>query len=198
MSATATPPSLFRRLILVQLAAFTAAILLLVVRHYYLDFVSPEGEKHWPTYFAQWIARLASTVDPTRVGVTAQIMSDMAIDGMAIAPEDAAYKVWRSDGLVVAQSHTTSWPAPVSPQALVTTDTVTHDGWHIGAAWSPDHTIAAAFGINLHDPRGLYQLVLRAGSQYLVIVVGFLGGSWMALQLSLRPVRRVASSIAHR
>ena len=200
MSSARAMSSLFRRLVLIQLVTVTAAILLLSLRSYYQLFDSISLH-HWPSYFAKWIARLeADNTDPARAGVMAQNIADVAAEGFEGASrDDVVYKVWRADGVVLAQSHAIAWPAPASINVLASHgDAWRQSGWYLGTAWSPDHALVATVGINYHLEHLISQMWLKQGTSYLVVMVSFLVGSWIALRLALRPLRRLAGSIAHR
>jgi len=199
MSIQRASPSLFRRLVLVQLATFCLSMLGLSVHELYESFVGERGVLRWPLHLAGWIGRLEDRpTDRARTGLMAQNALNLAAESLDAPGADLEFQVWRPDGVVVAQSRIVSWPASISSQALASGKTLQHSGWYVGAAWAPDHTIAVAVGINYHTRHLVREMLLRVSWQIVVVVGCFLVGSSIALRLTLRPVRRLAGSIAHR
>jgi signal transduction histidine kinase len=154
---------------------------------------------YWPTFFANWLARLeGGNADPARAGVIAQNLIEMSADEFGKSSEDFEFKIWRADGTVLTQSRTVSWSPRITPEALTSGGTLADSGWHVAAAWTADHAIAVAVGINYHGMRIARDMFLQDAWQTLVLIVTFLGGSWIAVRLTLRPLRRFAGSIADR
>lgn len=199
MSSGRAVPSLFRRLVLMQLVIVTAAISLLCLRAYYQLYDSL-ALQHWPPFFAEWIARLeADNTDPARAGVMARNIAQVATEGLEGPRDDVVYKVWRANGVVLAQSQAMAWPAPASIKALASDDHAwEQSGWYIGTAWSPNHAVVAAVAIDYHLQRMIGEIWLKQGMSYLVVMVSVLGASWVAMRFALQPLRRLATSIAHR
>lgn len=196
-------PSLFKRLLGVQLLVFAVLLGVLLALTVMLLLARGHGglDKDLKL-LAQALAR-ASSLNPSAEGASAAAGHITALHletaDIAISEDEISWQVWRSDGTLLARAHRQDGLPHFAPDSLPRAERTEYAGWIVVAAWNPERTLYAVIAQSsavtsriLHSVWGAMVLptVVLASTVFLAL--------WLAMRLGLKPLAQLAHQLATR
>jgi signal transduction histidine kinase len=118
---------------------------------------------------------------------------------LPLVPSDVLYRVWNSDGTLLARSNDPLPANALTAETIPFGDCVERAGWLLSAGTSPRGTVIAIFG---ESREYLAHVADVAAAKfvypYLVFAVALAAVVWGALRFGLLPIRQIAAAIAAR
>lgn len=198
-----TRPSLFRRLLLVELAAAAAFWFLYAGVTMYSVYEQGEGFLDQDLQLiAQSMARLAST-HSDEAGMRRAVDAIQALNVEASVPpigqHEFAYQIWRGDGTLLFRSTDSPHLPLVAPDGIANRQRYVRGEWIVHGQHSPDRSIFAVAGYSRSALARLRaQLIQDASLGYLWIVGALTIILWIAAMVGLRPLRSLAAQLSSR
>lgn len=197
-----TRPSLFRRLLIVELLAAGGFWIAYAGLTMYSIYDQGEGFLDQDLQLvAQGMVRVASThSDLTRMrGVVEHIVAlNYETTSPPLPQGDFAYQIWRSDGSLLFRSDSPGLE-PVAPGSIPLGHRSQRGGWIVHGAYSPDRTL---FAVAAYSDRTVSRLRLQligdASLGYLWVMAVLTIILWIAAMIGLRPLRSLAAQLAAR
>ena len=196
-------PSLFKRLLGVQLLVF--AVLLAVLLSLTLMLLLARGNGGLDTdlkLLAQALAR-TSSLNPTPDGIAAAAEHITALHletaDIAISPDELGWQVWHQDGRLLARSPNRDSLPDFPPESLSTSERSEHPGWILLAAWDPAHQLYAVFAQSSQVTTRLLDRTLKGMlPSTLVVIATVCAALWLAMRLGLKPLAQLARQLSQR
>ena len=196
-------PSLFKRLLGVQLLVFGA--LLAVLLSLTLMLLLARGNGGLDTdlkLLAQALAR-TSSLNPTPDGIAAAAEHITALHletaDTAISPDELGWQVWHKDGRLLARSANRDSLPDFPPGSLSTSERSEHLGWILLAAWDPAQQLYAVFAQSSQVTTRLLDRTFKGMlPTTLVIVATVFAALWLAMRLGLQPLAQLARQLSQR
>jgi signal transduction histidine kinase len=118
---------------------------------------------------------------------------------LPMTPSDILYRVWNSDGALIARS-TEALPAgDLTPRMIPFGECVDRAGWLLSAGSSPRRNVIAIVGeSHAYLARAANAAARKFIYPYLLFAVALAAAVWGALRVGLLPVRQIAAAIAVR
>lgn len=196
-------PSLFKRLLSVQLVVFLGLMGVLLALTVALLLSHGNGSlDHDLKLLAQALARMSS-LNPTSTGVSgaAEHITTLHRE-MAETPinnQELSWQVWRSDGTLLARSDGGLALPFFPPNSLPTTERTEHTGWVMMAAWNPEHSLYAVAAQSSAVTDRLLNNTLRGiVPPTLVMIFTVFLALWLAMRVGFKPLEQLARQLANR
>jgi signal transduction histidine kinase len=196
-------PSLFKRLLGVQLLVFTALLAVLLSLTIMLLLARGNGGLDTDLkLLAQALAR-TSSLNPTPDGIAAAAEHITALHletaDTPISPDELGWQVWHKDGRLLTRSPNGDSLPDFPPGSLSTSERSEHPGWILLAAWDPAQQLYAVFAQSSQVTTRLLDRTLKGMlPTTLVIVATVFAALWLAMRLGLQPLAQLAHQLSQR
>ncbi len=197
-----TRPSLFRRLLIIELIAAGCFWIAYTGITMYSIYEQGEGFLDQDLQLiSQAMARAASTHSDL-VGMRRVVEHIRALNDETSSPpipqDDFAYQIWRPGGSLLFSSNSPGLD-PVWPGSIPLGHRSRRGGWIVHGTYSPDQTIFAVTGYSDRTLSRLrLQLIKDASLGYLWVMAALTVILWIAAMIGLRPLRSLAAQLAGR
>ncbi len=196
-------PSLFKRLLGVQLLVFAGLLAVLLSLTVMLLLARGNGSLDTDLkLLAQALAR-TSSLNPTPEVITAAAGHITALHletaDIPISPDELGWQVWNKDGRLLARSPNGDSLPDFPPGSLSTSERSQSPGWIMLAAWDPAHQLYAVFAQSSKVTTRLLDRTLKGMlPPTLVIVATVCAALWLAMRLGLKPLAQLARQLSQR